>query len=108
MVKRHFATSIVGCESQANWLLPPRSQCPQWQMSPWRTGRRCDNRCNGKVRQESRRGDAAIHECDDPVGLIGDAAVVGDHDYSEVLITVQLTQDRHDLVAARLIEVASL
>src|SRR5262245_32365014 len=52
---------------------------------------RRDTRGKSKVRFESGRHDAAVNQCDDSVGLVGDATVVRDHDYSEPLLAVQLT-----------------
>src|SRR5262245_56761338 len=45
------------------------------------------------------RYDAAIDERDGAVGLGGDAGVVRHHDYSELLLGVQLKEQVHDFVA---------
>src|SRR6185436_8777047 len=48
---------------------------------------------------------AAIHQRHRAVGLRGDLRVVRHHDYSEVLLTIQPTQNRHDFFARVLVEI---
>ena len=45
-------------------------------------------------------------QTDDPVGLIGDGPIVGNHYCSEVPLLVQGSQDSNDFLAGALIEIA--
>ena len=50
--------------------------------------------------------DASFHQSYDPVGLLGQPVIVGDHDYSDVLLLVQGSQNPQDFFSIFAIEIA--